>query len=212
MNTTILNQIIRRMSTSRPYFYSEADFQQNLANELRKAGYTVFLEYPLGGYHIDIILEDKGMFYPIELKYKTCLTKCLDLFKNIISLKNHGASDLARYSLWKDVYKIEQVKAKCREERISEGYAVILTNDKKLWKMKASSGIDRLFELFQSHQVNKVEWIGTKYAPDYQTGKTWYRAFPLSKIYTVPQWNDYSTGVGLTNKPKMNFKFLTITV
>ena len=213
MNVNLLNQIICKMSANRQYFYSEADFQHNLANALRRAGYTVYLEYPVGGYHIDIILEDNGIFYPIELKYKTCLTRCKDLFNNNTTLKNHGASDIARYSFWQDVYRIEQLKVSLTGRKFAEGYVIILTNDNKLWAPKAQKGIDQMFEIFQTNQVGTVEWTQTKNAPDYKAGNTWYKAFPLSKVYTVPQWNDYSTGVGGQNaKTKKEFKFLTITV
>ena len=214
MTASRLSQIICGMSGKRPFFYSEADFQHNLANELRQTGYTVYLEYPIGGYHIDIILEKDGMFYPIELKYKTCLTKCQDLFKNSVTLKNHGASDIARYSFWKDVYRIEQIKANWADGRIAEGYVVMLTNDEKLWTPKAQKGIDSVFEIFQSHQVKKVEWGGAKnnYAPDYKAGTTWYKAFTLSKTYTVPKWNDYSGGVCAIDRKNKAFRFLTIAV
>jgi len=211
MDASILNQIICRMSANRPFFYSEADFQHNLANELRIAGYTVYLEYQVCGFHIDIIIEDDGRYYPLELKYKTSLTKCPDLFMNATTLRNHGASDIARFLFWRDVYRIEQIKPMAREI-IPEGYVVMLTNDKKLWTPKVQKGIDRKFELFTSHQINTVEWLNTADAPDYKTGNTWYKAFSLSKTYSVPAWNNYSNVSFVANIKKAYFKFLTITV
>lgn len=71
MNVSLLSAIISQLAQTRPFFYSEADFQHYLAMALRCAGYKVFLEYPVAKYYIDIIVEDNGMYYPIELKYKT---------------------------------------------------------------------------------------------------------------------------------------------
>lgn len=213
LKANLLTQIILGLSSNRPFFYSEADFQHCLAKALMEYG-PVYLEYPLDGIHIDIMLEEDGWYYPIELKYKTSTIECADLFNNTTRLKNHGAADLARYDFWKDVFRIEQLKKKYVNAKVKEGYAIILTNDSKLWKTpNPKTIISQKFLLDTSTIVGFVEWKGTKDTPDYIIGKnkkTKYLHFSLNKKYIVPEWTDYGSGYiyNQTNK----FKFLMITI
>ena len=210
MDAALLNKIIVGLSSHRPFFYSEADFQHCLANALMKYG-TVYLEYPLEGNHIDIIFEQDGWYYPIELKYKTGGMECPDLFNSAMRLKKQGAADLARYLFWKDVYRIEQIKNKYTQANVKEGYAIILTNDSKLWTPNSNNGIDQKFLLHPLMAVDNVEWVDTKDAPDYFSGNMKYRHFCLNNKYVVPEWTDYGNGY-VYNQTKSMFKFLMITI
>lgn len=210
MNQLILNGIIQNLAATRPFFYSEADFQHSLAFALKTAGYNVFLEHPVqtstGIYYIDIILEDKGSYYPIELKYKTKVFPCSGLFCPF-SLKNQGANDIGRYQFWEDVHRIEHILGTCRD-KVAEGYVIMLTNDKKYWEIPSRpiTTNDQRFRIHPGMNVRKVDWNN----PSSTANR--YPAFHLSANHIVPEWQPYSKAYNINHSPNCEFKFLTITV
>ena len=216
MNASILNSIISHLAQTRPFYYSEADFQHYLAMALRYAGYKVFLEYPVltptGYYYIDIVIEDKGVYYPIELKYKTKKDLCSGLLTPY-TLKDQSANDIGRYLFWEDVNRIEVILGQ-HYELFAEGYVIMLTNDEKYWKVPSRpvTTIDQYFKMHPGMTVNKVHWANTKSAPSYNPGHSNYPAFTLGRSYDVPEWNPYSKAYNSNRDPKREFRFLTIVV
>lgn len=112
-------------------FLNEWDFQMNLTlflTDIKK--YKVYLEYAVpfvfcekanGTYpftnkeniNIDIVIEKEGLFYPIELKYKT--KKAVIEFERFgetktLSLKDQSRIPMSRYDFWKDVARLEFLK------------------------------------------------------------------------------------------------------
>jgi len=125
-------------------FYSEAEFQQELAYFLRQRhrNATIHLEYPLENLfsqkekeRIDIVVEENGEFVPIELKYKT---KKLKLEEQIfgssesIGLREQLATPDNRCEIWDDVERIESIKKKY--PNVPGGIVVVLTNEPGFWK------------------------------------------------------------------------------
>lgn len=132
MNASILKGIISNLANLRAFFCSEADFQHSIALALASPTRKVYLEYPIIGVgHVDIIVEENGLYYPIELKYKTKVDHCQGILGNI-DLMAHGAHNINRYLFWKDVSRIEVLK-QLFPERIVEGYVIMLTNDPLYW-------------------------------------------------------------------------------
>ena len=210
MTAQILNSIISSLAVTRQFYYSEADFQHSLALALSNVGCNVYLEYPIHNEHIDIILEDKGQFYAIELKYRTIALSYKGLLGTPGSLTNQDANDLGRYEFWKDVSRIEKLKSTVK---ITEGYVVMLTNDDAYWKIPSGPSlktIDRLFKIHSGMIVQNVHWTNipakASFNPHYKAGRTKYGGFPLSKPYIVPEWIDYSNPSGC------QFQFMTIKV
>ena len=85
---------------------------------------------------IDIVLLKGGIFYPIEIKYKTKKEKEKSDFirfgvkmGKLKRFKDQGAQNIGRYSFWKDVARIEFVK-ECFSPNIAKGFCVFVTNDK----------------------------------------------------------------------------------
>ena len=88
--------------------------------------------------YIDIVVEKKGEFLPIELKYKTApLKKDIDRFGEVLLgvdvLKNHGARDLGAYDFWRDVNRIECLVK--RFSNVKNGIVLFLTNDQGYWML-----------------------------------------------------------------------------
>lgn len=215
MNSSILNAIIMSMAKTRPVFFSEADFQHSLAIELKTRGYAVYLEYPLvinsKEYHIDIVVEDQGLLYPIELKFKTNAATCAGLFCDII-LKNHGAHDINRFLFWKDVDRIELLK-RVFEKKISEGYVIMLSNDDNYWNVpQKTTRKDQMFLLHPMQIVQCISWVNTLNAPNYQTKKATYLSFHLKNAYRIPDWLPYSKAFDINHNPTQEFRFLTLTI
>lgn len=81
---------------------------------------------------VDILVRKGNEYCPIELKYKTkkietSLTRFGVDIADVVIVKDQGAQDLGMYGFWKDVKRIEMVKA--RFETVKSGLSVFLTND-----------------------------------------------------------------------------------
>lgn len=126
MRDQILQHIIAALNQrqAQDFFFREEDIQLYLANYfIQTTQYNrVFIEYhvpKLDNYpwannkiYIDIVLEHNGIFYPIEIKYKTTKQKLSNvaIFGNSVydmNLQHHGAKDIGCYDFWKDIKRIE---------------------------------------------------------------------------------------------------------
>jgi len=132
-----MNQIMNKLKSKRQIFHSEADFQFALAWEIQREypEVEVRLEYgyKIGAklYHIDILVIHENQYIPIELKYKT-LKKSVIFDAEEFHLKNHGAQDLGKYDLLKDVLRVENVLKD--HDKFVDGHIIMLTNDPIYWK------------------------------------------------------------------------------
>lgn len=148
-----LVDILSKLKDNRPVFHSEDDFKLALAQTIYKEHpeYNIRLERPIKIEMIDkygsaikpnvrvpidiVIIDEKGNYIPIELKYKTKKTKIEStgvLNDDIYELANHGASDIGRVSFRKDIYRIERF-LESNSENCKVGFVIILTNEKEYW-------------------------------------------------------------------------------
>ena len=133
-------------SRSHRIIFNERDLQMQLAFMLRASGHydDVELEYyvpqeVLGDYpwrnelRLDIVVEKDNEFLPIELKYKTkSVSMQIDRFGEQLHekykvIKTQGATDVGQYEFWKDVRRLELVRA--RFGNVVGGIAVFVTNE-----------------------------------------------------------------------------------
>lgn len=125
-----------RLRDQRKTFHSEADFQFALAWEIQKCYPEAKIrpEYCLAeiepSIYIDILVIMDGLWYPIELKYKT-LKGIKEYNGEIFKLKNHGAQDLGRYDYLSNIMRIERLSKTITV--FGKGYAILLTNDPAYW-------------------------------------------------------------------------------
>ncbi len=147
MKTKIIAQIKEFLDEREKVFLNEKDIQLYIAQKFKESNEydNVFMEYCISkevldefginywsnknNIYVDIVLERNGLFYPIEIKYKT---KKQELDYSIfgkdvkVELKEQGAQDIGRYDFWKDVKRVEFL-LKCPSVR--EGCVLFITND-----------------------------------------------------------------------------------
>jgi hypothetical protein len=128
INKEFLISLIKELVKKRGFFYSEADFQHEIAFAIHKqlnSKVEIQLERPIkvsiSGFYIDIIINEGNSKFAVELKYKTRESA------THTELKNHSGHGAGRYDFLKDIYRLEKLK---KEEEIEKGFAIFLTNDK----------------------------------------------------------------------------------
>ena len=194
------------LAKRRPIFHSEADFQHELALELKSefSEIALRLEVPFAFETrgaTDILVRHPQFFGGIELKY---LTRKLvtDVNGEHFALKAQGATDLRRYDILKDVQRMERLN----RDFGGPSYVVALTNDSAYWnKVKTVNTIDAAFRLCEGANVEGVlQWAGHAGA-----GTTKNRNKPLELAGSYPiRWHDYSD-LGLQ---KGQFRYLLFEV
>lgn len=151
MRQEIINHVRAAFNEAQNYFIRENDVQLYLANYFRQTNQfgKIFIEYhvpssTIPGYlwtdrneiFIDIVLEKEGLFYPIEIKYKTTIQELpYTLFgQNVnLQLEHHGAKTNTCYDFWKDVKRVELFSDNFQNVR--RGISIFLTNDSTYWEL-----------------------------------------------------------------------------
>lgn len=167
LDTAALSKIITNFGNQGKIFQSEAQFQFDLAWELKSIyNCTVKLEemtaYKVNNngktvqkFYTDIVLEDTDYRVALELKYKTA--DYYDQNNNII-LFDHSAIPLGRYDYLWDVHRIELVTGIAPaannvtvpgQRKCNKGFAVLLTNESQYWDKQYISNVNK-------NKVNKV--------------------------------------------------------
>ncbi len=190
INYKSLSDLIKEAGQKQRNYKSEAQFQFELAwaiKQLLTSSHCendpeVYLEY-LGAYRdsrngkikkifTDILLLDsKGNFIPIELKYKTISNNTGDYFNDY---GTHGATDYGRFDFLWDLKRIQYLKEqKAPGFKFDKalrffcgGYAILLTNDDHYWKTKRTDkrSKDSLYMKFcigdgeTIYRGEKLEW------------------------------------------------------
>jgi len=168
INLEEINKLVQECFNERGIFHSEADFQHSLAWKIHeKFGkkFKIRLEFVFGTKHVDIVLIDNSNInnkIGIELKYKT-----KDISEEIngeqYSLKPHGAQDLGRYDVIKDIERLEEL---IKEDKIKLGFVIFLTNDMSY--LNKCKGNACKFSLEEGREITgEMDWgentgIGTK--------------------------------------------------
>ncbi len=143
----VIDELMARLAQRRSVFCSEADFQHELAYEIRMSdpSLKVRLEWPLTAPArgaIDLIVIGETRF-ALELKY---LSKSFSttLDGEPVRLREHGAHDQRRYDVCKDVVRME---AYAEATECGAG-VLVLTNEPSYWQARARADtIDAAFNL-----------------------------------------------------------------
>ena len=206
MNGNLL-EVINRLSSLRPIFNMEADFQFALAWEIQKKfpDWSIRFEKKPPNLKdrifVDLWIEGDETC-AIELKYKTRRFD-IDVKGESFNLLNQGAQDLGRYDFLKDVERLENIVS--AHDNV-KGYAIILTNDSSYWKSTATETIDTKFRIHDGRVLNgELDWH-----PETSSGTMRGREKPIKLTGTYKlNWKDYSQVSG-TSYGKFRYLFLEI--
>jgi hypothetical protein len=186
----IIEPLMSRLGARRPIFHSEADFQHELAIELRTMdpGLQLRLEYPFGigsRASLDVLLRKGDAQFGLELKY-LCRSANVIVGGEQFNLRHQSAHDIRRYDVCKDIGRIEDF---CQRSGATGG-VLVLTNDPAYWSSRRRPDtFDAAFDL-----VDRRILSGTlTWAENTGPGTTKGRESQLVIAGQYPlQWRDYA--------------------
>lgn len=185
-----LSKVMDHLSTERPVFHSEADFQFAFAQVVvgLDPAIRVRLEVPKRAEkrtYVDLACATDDLTTLIEFKYVTRAWWGSDgRTAEDFALREHAALDLARLYFVHDVTRLE---GWAQNERDTDGLAVMLTNDNRLWEPPPapSTTRDRAYRIHEGLTLTgRLTW-GTPerpYADNDRDVRGAYRA----------EWNNYA--------------------
>ncbi len=178
-----IHVVMAELAKTRPFFYSEADFQHALAWQIHEMmqDTQIRLEYPhQEGVYLDIWIP--SLKVAVELKYKTKRLWAVDNGKAFY-LKEQAAQNHGRYDFIKDVERIESA---------GRGFAIILTNEPSYWKEGSVRQSSNHYD-FRIHEGRELSGELTWNDPESGSANTGDRQDPinLSGSYRLG-WKDYS--------------------
>lgn len=211
MHIREIHDLMHTMATARPVFHSEADFQHAFAWELqrRHPDAALRLERPVHldqpkahDIHLDLTMELAGSTTAVELKYATRRFSDHDGGESY-ELREHGARDLRRYDVIKDIERVESVVG---AHIAGDGFAILLTNDAGYWQEPIRPATaDASFRLHEGRRITgEMAW------PDFVSpGTTKGREASLAvhHVYAA-HWQDYVHRDGATGL----FRYLVFEV
>lgn len=193
MSIAQIQDTITKLAKRRPIFHSEADFQHALAWELqldiRPA--QIRLEKQVSEEkspaYLDLLVSTPNQDIAIELKYKTRASRFVHEDEEF-NLKNQSAQDIGRYDFIKDIQRLEKY---VHTNKKSEGFAIILTNDRTYWsESRKADAVDSDFRIHDGRILHgKMNWGDAA-----SKGTTHNRTDPINLRgeYTL-SWQEYST-------------------
>lgn len=198
--------VMRSLAVRRPIFHSEADFQHEFAWEVRShlPNCEVRLEVPSPGEGIgttDIVVYNGGAVHGVELKYLTRRHQC-EFKGEKFYLKAHGAQDLRRHDVLKDVWRLERFNGL----HAGPSHVIALTNDRSYWQpFQRRATIDAAFRLDEGRTVSgELLW-----AEGAGAGTIRGRAVPLALGgHYQMAWQDYSS----LSEGSCLFRYLAVEV
>lgn len=204
--TTLLTEAMFSLSTKRPIFHSEADFQHALAWEIQLAHpqASIRLEKRVAtrpNIELDLLVHLDGARLGAELKYpRRGMVADVDGEHFMLST---GADDHSRYFAVEDLARLERLVA---ENAIDDGALVFLTNVSNVWA-PPSSRRAVLYDAFRIHDGQVLtgtlawgEWGAPGGRPSGAKGTVvLVGSYPLV-------WRDYSTVAGV------EFRYLVVGV
>lgn len=199
-----LRAVVCSLARRRTIFHSEADFQHELAWEIRSfhPEARIRLEVPSGIEGIgttDIVIRLEQCTIGIELKYMTKRLEHCHGDENY-TLRNHGAQDIRSYDCIKDIQRIEKFRRKIG----SSGFLVILTNDASYWRQGSGRETNAMhFRLYDGRTVEgELAW-GPRTGIGTNRGRQ--ETIILQGSYKL-DWQNYSD----FEVPSGQFRFLCI--
>lgn len=208
-----IDRLMTGLSSRRPIFHSEADFQHALAwyihETLPECDLRLEREQFLPGTQermaTDIWIRVSDVAVAIELKYtnRALQEECNG---EVFALRDHGAQPPRRYDFIKDVQRLEQALG--LPNPADYGFAVLLTNNSTYWRPPRQDNIvDADFRIHDGRQVfsGNLQWSDTV---GVNTKRNREELIQLKNSYRM-RWMDYSS---FGDKPGQTFRYLAIEI
>lgn len=148
-NKNKIDKILENLSNRGICFVSEKHLQVEFAIEATKVfeKCDIYPEYVFPdekNKHIDLIISlANDKMIAIEFKYIVCEFKGR-IHNRDIELRHQSALPVRRYNCMMDISRLEYLKQK---GKITVGYFVLISNEKKLWTESTKETIDEDFKL-----------------------------------------------------------------
>jgi len=192
-----IQEILNLLAQERPVFHSEADFQHAFAWLLHRIlpQFSVRLEVPYAGSRIDLLLRaDKNIAF--ELKYhKARLVGTVQ--SETYTLTGTAPVDIPRFGFLADIARLE----KFVEGDFAAGFALLLTNDRRLWEQPVAKKVKRIdeeFDLFEGRTLAAQQALRWREGTALGGIRGRENGICLRGAYTC-QWNNYSVVPGEDN-------------
>ncbi len=207
----IIKEAILELASRNKIFHSEADFQFQLGWTIKEIDRTLEIRmerpYKIGDedINIDIIIECNNSTYAIELKYPTSLLE-YSISNEIYLLKQQDAYNQRRYDFYKDIQRLESLKA---NKKIKNGYALLLTNSSTF--LKKPKGFHKQFDFSENHSIHPLSY---SFEEGTSQGTTKGRTDAIQIINTyLCKWNKYLKLPEIYKKQKnLEFQYLLIEI
>ena len=204
-----MNEMMSRLSRSRPVFHSEADFQHALAWEIHKQYLNCSIRLEIKPpdlkerIYLDIWCAHGDGIIAIELKYKT-RGLLVNVNEETFGLLDQSAQDVGRYDFIKDIQRLEKIVFS-RSSIV--GYAIFLTNDSAYWTPpRSNQTVDASFRIHNGRILTgELSW-GSRASEGTMRGRE-------DKLYVKGaynlNWKDYSE---INQKSYGRFRYLLVKV
>ena len=207
-----IDSLMADLSSRRPIFHSEADFQHALAWRIHETrpDCDVRLEFdpfPAADSRmaLDIWVRLPEEVVAIELKYCTCELQQESNGEQFV-LRQHGGQPPRRYDFVKDIQRIERT---LQIPNLADyGFAVLLSNESMYWTPPTRVGvIDAAFRIHEGQRIvpGELRWGANAGAKTIQGRE---EPILMSGSYSL-SWRDYSA---LGNRNGEQFRYLAVRV
>ncbi len=150
-----VSTVMEKLSSVRPVFHSEADFQHAFAWVLREIEPSLQIRLEVRQdtrEYVELLCFGPRARTAVEFKYFTRTWVGADpVTGESFHLRNHEATDLGRQGFVFDIARLEKF---CASGRASNGFAIMLTNDQRLWQPPATAKLTR-DQAFRIHEGQK---------------------------------------------------------
>jgi len=178
------------LAARRPVYHSEADFQFAFAQSVAVLDESIGirLEVPQRDpprTYVDLVCRGREQVSLIEFKYVTRYWEGTDgRTEELFNLRSHAALDLARLHFVHDLTRLESWVV---QQANTNGFAVLLTNDNRLWECPHPGRVtrDQHFRLHEGRTLTGSLTWGTPEQP-HEANNRDLRGTYLAK------WQDYS--------------------
>ncbi|AGZ44183.1 hypothetical protein [Actinoplanes friuliensis] len=159
-----VDAVMASLSSARRVFHSEADFQHAFAWVLHEVEPSLNIRLEVRQdkrEYVDLFCFGPKGRTAVEFKYFTARWDGTDSATEKFHLRGHAATDLARRNFVFDIARLERF---CASGRATNGFAIMVSNDRRLWEPIVSRRVarDQEFRIDEGRALKDVLRWGTE--------------------------------------------------